>query len=128
MIEVVLEQRKISKLRGHSLANIDVGDDSLLIELGIVHREVDGLPIIHNGDQLRSSQVWLVVLNDQHIPLVNLDICDLHPVALNCRWAIIFGKNSINDLIAGIEVALEAAISFCKAIEKHRQIHWVEVL
>jgi hypothetical protein len=128
VVEVVLEECKISQLWAHSLADINVCDSGLLIEFGIVHREVDGLLIIHYGDQLSSGQVWLVVLNDQHIPLVHLDVSYLHSVALHSRWTIIFGQNSVNDLIAGIEVALEATISFSKTIEKYRQIHRIKVL
>jgi|TARA_B110001450_G_C17242562_1_gene328058 hypothetical protein len=128
VVEVVLEECKISQLGGHSLADVNVCDSGLLIEFGIVHREVDGLLIIHYGDQLSSSQVRLVVLNDEHIPLVNLDISYLHSVALHRRWAIIFGQHSVNDLVAGIEVALEATISFSKTIEKYWQIHMIKVL
>ena len=128
MVEVIFEERKISQLRAHSFADINVCDRGLLIEFRIVHRKVDGLLIIHYGDQLSSSQVWLVVLNDQHIPLVYLDVSYLHSVALHSRWTIIFGQNSVNDLIARIKVALEAPISFSKTIKEYRQIHRIKVL
>lgn len=117
MIEVVFEQSEISELRGHSFADVDICDGCLLVELWVVHWKIDWLPVVHDGNQLGSGQIRLVVLNHQQVPLIDLDICDFHSIALHRGWAVISWQDSVYDLIAGIKIAFKPSIPFRKAIE-----------
>ena len=68
------------------------------------------------------------MLEDKNIPLVELDIAHFYSITLECGRTVVSWKNSVNDLIALVKVALEASISLREAIEKDWQVHLVETL
>lgn len=67
------------------------------------------------------------MLNDEDVPLIHENICDLDAIAFNRGRAVVPGQDPILYLILWIDVALEAAISFREAIEQDRKVHRVEL-
>lgn len=67
------------------------------------------------------------MLNDKDVPLIHENIRNFDAIALNCGRAVVSGQNPIYHLILRIDVTLKASISFRKAIEQNREIHWIKL-
>ena len=125
---MVLEEADVAELGSHALANADVRDRRLVVELGIIHREVDRLLVVQDRHQLSPCQVGLVVLNHQLVPLLRLDVGNLDAVAVHGGRTVAARQHPVNHLIVWVEVALESTIPLSKAVEEHREVIGVEGL
>ena len=126
--EVVLEEADVAELGGHALANADVRNRRLVVELGIVHREVDGLLVVQDRYQLSPRQVGLVVLDHQLVPLLCLDVRNFDAVAVDSGRTVAAGQHPVNHLIVWVEVAFESAVPLSEAVEEHREVVGIEGL
>lgn len=59
------------------------------------------------------------MLDEDHVPLVKDHVCDLHAVALDCRWAVVLGEHPVDDLVAWVYVALKPTIPLRETVKKH---------
>lgn len=77
IVDLVLEQHERRELSGEVLADAnDVQLRVLFIEAWVIHWEIDHLFVVHDGNQLGSSQEGFLVFDSQKIPLARHEVSD----------------------------------------------------
>lgn len=119
---MIAEEDEVAELACESLADVHVRQLGILIKSGVINWVAGRLFLVHVRDELCPSQIRLLMLDDQGIPLVQHNVEKLDAVALGCWRVIVLRQDAVHHLELLVNVALEAAVAIGETVEENWQI------